>query len=90
MALGEMGNYTPNAVIAAEDRSFYSNKGIDPKGIVRAAWSNLHSNTGTQGASTITQQYVKILYLSQERTWNRKIKEAFLAVKRRIRAALRS
>ena len=43
-------------------------RGLDPKGIVRAAWSNLRSDSGTQGASTITQQYVKILYLSQERT----------------------
>ena len=70
-----------DAVIAAEDQSFYSNSGIDIKGIVRAAWNNLHSSSIEQGASTITQQYVKILYLSQERTWTRKIKEAFLAVK---------
>ena len=48
---------------------------------MRAAWSNLSSNGSTQGASTITQQYVKLLYLSQERTWSRKIKEAFISVK---------
>ncbi len=69
-----------NAVVSAENRSFWTDPGLDPKGIVRAAWSNLSSNS-TQGASTITQQYVKILYLSQERTWTRKIKEAFISVK---------
>ena len=69
-----------NAAIAAEDRTFYSNSGIDPKGIVRAAFSNAKGNS-TQGASTITQQYVKILYLSQERTLSRKVKEAFLSLK---------
>jgi len=69
-----------NAVVSAENRSFWTDPGLDPKGIVRAAWSNLSSNS-TQGASTITQQYVKILYLSEERTWTRKIKEAFISVK---------
>ncbi|MEJ7743471.1 MAG: transglycosylase domain-containing protein [Nocardioidaceae bacterium] len=77
----DMPDSIQNAVISAEDRSFETNAGLDPKGIVRAAWSNLHSDTGTQGASTITQQYVKVLYLSQERTYTRKVKEAFLAVK---------
>ncbi|MEP6667079.1 MAG: transglycosylase domain-containing protein, partial [Nocardioidaceae bacterium] len=79
--LRQMPKSIKDAAISAEDRSFETNKGLDPKGIVRAAWSNLHSGSGTQGASTVTQQYVKILYLSQERTWKRKIKEAFLAVK---------
>ena len=79
--LSEMPKSMQDAAMSAEDRSFETNSGVDPKGIVRAAWSNLHSDSGTQGASTITQQYVKILYLSQERTWKRKIKEAFLAVK---------
>ena len=69
-----------DAVIAAEDRTFYTNSGIDPKGILRAAFSNAKGNA-TQGASTITQQYVKILYLSQERTLSRKVKEAFLSLK---------
>jgi hypothetical protein len=50
-----------------EDRTFWTNRGIDPKGIIRAAFSNARGNS-TQGASTITQQYVKILYLTQERT----------------------
>ncbi len=78
--LADMPQSMQNAVIAAEDRTFYTNKGIDPKGILRAAFSNAKGNA-TQGASTITQQYVKILYLSQERTLSRKVKEAFLSLK---------
>ena len=59
--LSEMPKSLQYAAMSAEDRSFETNKGVDPKGIARAAWSNLHSGTGTQGASTITKQYVKIL-----------------------------
>jgi membrane peptidoglycan carboxypeptidase len=76
----EMPDTVKDAVVAAEDQSFWSNSGIDPKGILRAAFSNATGNV-TQGASTITQQYVKILYLSQERTWKRKVKEAILSLK---------
>ncbi|MBA2523599.1 MAG: transglycosylase domain-containing protein, partial [Solirubrobacterales bacterium] len=78
--LQQVPRHVQNAVISAENRTFRTDSGVDPKGIVRAAWNNLRSDS-TQGASTITQQYVKVLYLSQERTWKRKIKEAFLAVK---------
>ncbi len=69
-----------DAAVAAEDRTFWSNRGIDPKGILRAAFSNA-SGKSTQGASTITQQYVKILYLTSERTFKRKFKEAFVSLK---------
>ncbi|HET7174056.1 MAG TPA: transglycosylase domain-containing protein [Nocardioidaceae bacterium] len=72
---------TQDAVIAAENRTFYSDSGLDPRGIIRAAWHDLTSSGSTQGASTITQQYVKILYLNQQRTLSRKLHEAFLAVK---------
>src|SRR4051812_39099455 len=78
--LSEVPVHVQKAVIAAEDRTFYTNKGIDPKGILRAAFSNARGNA-TQGASTITQQYVKVFYLSQERTFSRKVKEAFLSLK---------
>ena len=78
--LADIAKPMQDAVVAAEDRTFYTNKGIDPKGILRAAFSNAQGNA-TQGASTITQQYVKILYLSQERTFSRKVKEAFLSLK---------
>ena len=69
------------AVIAAEDRTFYSNRGIDIKGIIRAARNNATSGEITGGGSTITQQYVKILYLSQEQSYTRKIREAILSIK---------
>jgi membrane peptidoglycan carboxypeptidase len=78
--LADIPQSMQDAALAAEDRTFYTNSGIDPKGIVRAAFSNAKGNA-TQGASTITQQYVKILYLSQERTLSRKVKEAFLSLK---------
>jgi membrane peptidoglycan carboxypeptidase len=78
--LADVPKVMQNAMVAAEDRTFWTNKGIDPKGILRAAFSNAKGNS-TQGASTITQQYVKILYLTQQRTIKRKIKEAFLSLK---------
>ncbi|MFC5731255.1 MULTISPECIES: transglycosylase domain-containing protein [Nocardioides] len=76
----EMPQTMKDAVVAAENRTFWTDRGIDPKGIVRAAFSNAAGGS-TQGASTITQQYVKILYLTQERTWKRKSKEAILSLK---------
>jgi membrane peptidoglycan carboxypeptidase len=78
--LSDVPQRVQDAVVAAENRSFWTDPGIDVKGIARAAASNVGSES-TQGASTITQQYVKILYLSQERTYTRKAKEAFLALK---------
>jgi len=78
--LSRVPEHMQDAMIAAEDRSFWSNQGLDPRGILRAAFSNATSDS-TQGASTITQQYVKVLYLTQDRTWSRKIKEAFLSLK---------
>lgn len=76
----EMPQYVKDAVVAAENQTFWTDNGLDPKGILRAAFSNAQGNA-TQGASTITQQYVKILYLTQERTWKRKVKEAILSLK---------
>jgi membrane peptidoglycan carboxypeptidase len=68
------------AVLAAEDRDFYNHGGISPVGIARAAFNNL-TGGNTQGGSTITQQYAKIAFLTQDRTWNRKVSEALLAFK---------
>lgn len=70
-----------DAVISAEDRDFFSHRGVDPVGIGRALWANIRNESVQQGGSTITQQYVKNVYLTQERTLTRKIKEAALAVK---------
>ena len=78
--LGDMPKRLQNAVVAAEDRTFWTNHGIDPKGIIRAAFNDARGGA-TQGASTITQQYVKILYLTQERSLDRKVHEAILSLK---------
>ncbi|WP_372735058.1 transglycosylase domain-containing protein [Nocardioides sp.] len=80
IAYSEMPDAIKEAVVAAENRSFWTDKGIDPKGIVRAFFNNAAGNA-QQGASTITQQYVKILYLTQERSYTRKVKEAILSLK---------
>ncbi|MFE4794566.1 transglycosylase domain-containing protein [Streptomyces sp. NPDC056708] len=69
-----------HAVLAAEDRDFYSERAVDLTAMVRAAWNTL-AGKGKQGGSTITQQYVKNYYLGQEQTIIRKIKEFFIAVK---------
>ncbi|MFB9315470.1 transglycosylase domain-containing protein [Nocardioides plantarum] len=80
ISFDDMPEVMKQAVVAAEDETFYSNNGIDTKGIVRAVFNNA-SGGSTQGASTITQQYVKILYLNQERSYKRKVKEAILSLK---------
>jgi len=67
-------------LLAVEDRSFYQHPGIDPKGIIRAAYENLMAGRTVQGASTLTQQLVKNFYLTQERTLERKAKEAYMAI----------
>ncbi|MEU1895595.1 transglycosylase domain-containing protein [Streptomyces pristinaespiralis] len=68
------------AVLAAEDRDFYSAPAIDPMAMVRAAWNTV-TGKGKQSGSTITQQYVKNYYLGQEQTVTRKVKEFFIAIK---------
>ncbi|WP_374983013.1 transglycosylase domain-containing protein [Streptomyces fradiae] len=68
------------AVLAAEDRDFHTEPGVDPGALLRASWNTL-TGKGTQGGSTITQQYVKNYYLGQERTVTRKVKEFFIAIK---------
>ncbi len=67
------------ATVAIEDQRFYHHGGVDPEGIVRAAFRNIGSGKTLQGGSTITQQLVRNLYISPERTFARKIKEAKLA-----------
>ena len=72
--------HTQQAVLAAEDRNFYEHGGFSPIGIGRAFWNNITSS-GTQGGSTITQQYVKNAFLTQDQTIRRKVQELILAVK---------
>ncbi|MEU6059748.1 transglycosylase domain-containing protein [Streptomyces sp. NPDC047097] len=69
-----------HAVLAAEDRDFYTKPAVDPEAMARAAWNTV-TGKGTQGGSTITQQYVKNYYLGQERTLLRKVKEFFISIK---------
>ncbi len=70
----------PRAVLASEDRRFYSHFGLDFWGLGRAAWVNMNAGRVVQGGSTITQQLAKNLFLKPERTMGRKIQEALLAV----------
>lgn len=73
-------DYVGNAIVASEDRTFYTNAGIDFKGIFRALLNNV-SGGGRQGGSTLTQQYVERYYLGETTSYKGKIKEAVLAVK---------
>lgn len=68
------------AFIAVEDNRFYEHKGVDPKGLARAFYANLRDKEIAEGGSTITQQLAKNAYLTQERTFKRKIQEIFLAL----------
>jgi len=72
--------HVPQAVLAVEDRRFYSHFGVDPIGIARAMFINFTSGRMVQGGSTITQQLAKNLFLSPERSLGRKIQEAMLAL----------
>lgn len=74
------------AFIAAEDENFYRHRGIDPLGILRAVVSNLRDGRSSQGGSTITQQLVKNLLLSREKSIKRKVREAILSfrIERRL------
>jgi penicillin-binding protein 1B len=68
------------ALLAVEDRNFYRHHGVDPRGIARALWANIRAGGTVQGGSTLTQQLVKNMYLSSERTLWRKLNEAIMAV----------
>ncbi|XAS76935.1 transglycosylase domain-containing protein [Dermatophilaceae bacterium Sec6.4] len=68
------------AFLSAEDRNFYDNSGVSPTGIVRAAWADVRGSA-QQGGSTITQQYVKNYFLTQDKTVSRKVKEIMISIK---------
>ncbi len=70
-----------NAIIATEDKNFYKHKGYDTSGLIRSTFANLLAGHVVQGASTITQQLARILFLSNEKTFTRKIKELVVAVR---------
>ena len=70
-----------NATIAAEDKNFYKHQGFDFPRIIKALFINLKARENKQGASTITQQYTKNLFLDFNKTWKRKLKEAWLTIR---------
>ena len=80
LLLGDMSPYIPEAVISIEDRRFYSHFGIDPIGLARAMTTNVLAGRMVQGGSTLTQQLAKNLFLSPERTLERKVQEVLLSV----------
>lgn len=79
LSYDEIPDVVAQAFIAAEDRRFYEHNGVDYRSIARAAFANLTSGSVVEGASTITQQLARITFLTQDRSLQRKIKEAILA-----------
>ncbi len=69
-----------NAVLAAEDRRFFSHSGIDPIRIIKALFVDIREGELVQGASTLTQQFVKNYFLTPERTWKRKLSDAYMSI----------
>ena len=79
VTLSRMSPYIPQAVVAIEDRRFYYHFGVDPIGLARAMFANVMAGRMVQGGSTLTQQLAKNLFLSPERTLERKVQEVLLA-----------
>src|SRR5580765_2949746 len=77
----QMSKWLPRATVSIEDRRFYQHGGVDCEGIARAAWKDVTAGKVVEGGSTITQQLVRNLYIGQEKTLKRKVKEACLAIK---------
>lgn len=78
VSLKDISKYAIDGIVATEDKNFYSHNGFDYLRIVKALYSDLKSGEFNQGASTISQQYIKNLFLTFDKTWERKIEEAFL------------
>ena len=84
VTLDEISPYVIDGFIATEDRNFYNHMGFDPIRIAKAVLVNITTGSKSQGASTITQQYARNLFSDFDKTWERKIKEAFYALKLEI------
>jgi penicillin-binding protein 1A len=80
IALEDMSPYIPEAIVAIEDRRFYSHYGVDPLGLARAFITNVANGHMVQGGSTLTQQLAKNLFLSPDRTLERKVQEVLLSL----------
>ena len=81
VSLDEISPNLINAVLSTEDKNFYKHHGFDYFRIAKAMYTNLRSGSIVQGASTISQQYIKNMYLDFDKTWERKIEEAFLTLR---------
>ena len=81
VSLSDISQHLINATIAVEDKNFYKHHGFDFLRIIKALFVNLKSGENLQGASTITQQYSKNLFLEFDKTWDRKIKEAWITIR---------
>ena len=79
--LDNISDYVKTATINTEDKNFYKHFGFDPFRIMKAMYVNISSRATKQGASTITQQYAKNLFLAFDKTWERKLKEMWLTLK---------
>lgn len=81
ISIKDMSPYIIDATIAIEDKNFYNHQGFDYLRIIKALFINAKNKKNLQGASTITQQYAKNLFLNFDKTWSRKIEEAFLTMR---------
>ena len=81
ISLNNISKHLINATISVEDKNFYKHDGFDYLRILKAMYTNIISGKTVQGASTITQQYAKNLYLTFDKTWNRKFEEAWLTIR---------
>lgn len=79
--LAQISPWMSKATVAIEDRRFWQHGGVDYRGMLRAAWIDLRTGSRSQGGSTINQQLVRTMYLSQAKTFQRKLTEACLAIK---------
>ena len=80
VSLNQISDKFKNAVISVEDKNFYKHQGFDYLRIIKAIMLNIKKKAIVQGASTISQQYIKNMYLDFDKTWSRKIEEAFLTL----------
>ncbi len=80
LRLSDMPRWLPEAAVAVEDRRFYSHFGLDPVGVLRALYVNLRAGRLVQGGSTLTQQVAKTLFLTNARTFRRKVQELMLTL----------
>ena len=81
VSLKDVSPYFLKSIVAIEDHRFYEHRGFDPVGILRALKANISEQGNVEGASTISQQYARLMFLNNDKTWSRKIQEAFLTVR---------